>query len=155
VTEDPRATPRSNGGIPERRTTGVQEGELQRIVREAAAAARMPISVLSLIEHGRRWIAATLGTGLIDRPELDTFFSQLIVQPGEPLIIMDVALDKRFTRKKPVQDAIRFVAGFPIVDRGGYIMGSLYVAHSSCVAEVPDLSSVARLAREAERLLAK
>jgi GAF domain-containing protein len=155
VTEDPRAIPRGNGGISERRTTGVQEGELQRIVREAAAAAKMPMSVLSLIEQGRRWIAATLGTGLIDRPELDTFFSQLIVQPGEPLIISDTALDKRFTRYKRVREAVRFIAGFPIVDRGGYMLGSLYVAHFRRIEEIPDLSSVARLAREAERLLGK
>ena len=152
---DPRIVRRGNGGLPEVRTTGVRDGELQRIVREAAATAKMPVSVLSVIDQGRRWIAATFGTGLIDRAELDLFLSQIIVHPGEPLIILDVASDKRFVHHKPVQDAIRFIAGFPIVDRGGYMLGSLYVAHSSCVEEVPDLSSVARLAREAERLLGR
>lgn len=155
MTSDPREVRRGNGDRPEARTTGVRDGELQRIVREAAAAAKMPVSVLSVIDQGRRWIAAALGTGLIDRAELDTFFSQMTVHPGEPLIILDVASDQRFAHHKPVQDAIRFIAGFPIVDRGGYMLGSLYVAQSSCVEEVPDLSSVARLAREAERLLAK
>jgi GAF domain-containing protein len=139
----------------ERQTTGEREGELQRIVSEAATVVGMPAAILSIIDQGRRWIAGNLGAELIDKVELDTFLSQLILKPGEPLIVLDTSLEKRYSGFKNVKGGIRFLAGFPIVDRGGYMLGSLYVAGFDPLQEAPDLSSVARLAREAERLLAR
>jgi GAF domain-containing protein len=112
----------------ERQTTGEREGELQRIVSEAATVVGMPAAILSIIDQGRRWIAGNLGAELIDKVELDTFLSQLILKPGEPLIVLDTSLEKRYSGFKNVIGEIRFLAGFPIVDRGGYMLGSLYVA---------------------------
>lgn len=150
MTEHVRRNSRHRNLNTERQTTGEREGELQRIVREAATVVRMPVAILSIIDQGRRWMAGDLGAESIDKVELGTFLSQLILKPGEPLIVLDTSLEKRYSKGR-----IRFFAGFPIVDRGGYILGSLFVAGFDPLQEVPDLSSVARLAREAERLLAR
>jgi len=138
-----------------RQTTTEREGELKRIVNQAAVLARTPIASVSIIDRDRQWIAAGHGIEIIETPRSASICSRVILRPGEPLVILDARQDERYASIPTVKNApfIRFYAGIPLVNRAGYALGALCVVDTVPRNEAPDLTALGRLAREAERLI--
>jgi len=138
-----------------RRTTSEREGELQRIVERAAAVAGTPMASVSLIDRERQWLAARLGVAFKETPRSASICSRVILRPGEPLVILDAQRDERYAAIPSVVDApyVRFYTGIPLVNRAGYALGALCVVDTVPRHEPPDLMTLARLAREAERII--
>jgi GAF domain-containing protein len=138
-----------------RQTTTEREGELKRIVNQAAALARTPIASVSIIDGNRQWIAAGHGIDVPETPRSASICSRVILRPGEPLVILDAREDERYASISSVANApfVRFYAGIPLVNRAGYALGALCVVDTVPRDEAPDLTALGRLAREAERLI--
>ncbi len=106
--------------------------QLDAFAAKVAAAFDMPIALVSLVdaEH-QRWPGAA---GL--PPDLEasrmaprsTSICGHVVAGGEPLVIRDVAKDRRFA-KNPflLEKGIRFYAGAPLRTASGFVLGSLCV----------------------------
>lgn len=138
-----------------RKTTTEREGELKRIVEQAAALARTPIASVSIIDRNRQWIAAGHGIDVTETPRSSAICDRVILRPGEPLVILDARKDERYASFPTVAEApfVRFYAGIPLVNRAGYALGALCVVDMVPRDEAPDLMALGRLAREAERLI--
>lgn len=138
-----------------RQTTTERAMELQRIVEEAADAAQTPIASVSIIDGNRQWFAARLGLAEAETARSTSICSRVILRPGEPLVILDAQGDPRFAANPNVAHApfVRFYAGIPLVDHGGYALGALCVVDTAPRRSAPDLMALGRLAREAERLI--
>jgi GAF domain-containing protein len=138
-----------------RQTTSERDGALQRIVEEAAARARTPIASVSIIDRDHQWIAAMLGTDARETLRLDSLCSRVILRPGEPLVILDADQDERYAAVQEVSAApfIRFFVGISLINRAGYSFGALCLADTVPRREMPDLTALERLAREAERFI--
>ena len=122
-----------------RQTTSEREGELQRIVEQAAAIAQAPIASVSIIET----------------PRSASICNRVILRPGEPLVILDAQQDERYATISTVANPpyVRFYAGIPLVNRAGYALGALCVVDMVPRTAAPDLLALGRLAREAERVI--
>lgn len=136
-------------------TTSEREGELQRIVEQAAALLKTPIASVSLIDRDRQWFAARVGIDAPETPRAVSICNRVILRPGEPLVILDARQDARYAMIPSVLEApfVRFYAGIPLVNRAGYALGALCVADTEPRTEVPSLTALERLAREAERIV--
>ncbi len=106
--------------------------QLDAFAAKVAAAFDMPIALVSLVdaEH-QRWPGAA---GL--PPDLEasrmaprsTSICGHVVAGGEPLVIKDVAKDRRFARNPfLLEKGIRFYAGAPLRTSSGFVLGSLCV----------------------------
>jgi GAF domain-containing protein len=129
--------------------------ELVRIAREAALHYGMPIAAISLLSRDRQLLVARCGTELWETARADSFCTVAIQRPGEPLLVADACADPRFAERASVTGPpfIRFYAGMPIVDRGGYALGALCIADTEPHHERADLSSLMMMAHEVERRL--
>lgn len=138
-----------------RQTTSERETELRRIVQRAAVLANTPIASVSIIDGDRQWIAAALGIDVVETPRSAAICNRVIMRPGEPLVILDATADERYASMPPVVESpfVRFYAGIPMVNRAGYALGALCVVDTVPRTEAPDLTALARLAREAERVI--
>ncbi len=138
-----------------RQTTSEREGELQRIVEQAAAIAQAPIASVSIIDRDRQWIAAGLGIDVSETPRSASICNRVILRPGEPLVILDAQQDERYATISTVANPpyVRFYAGIPLVNRAGYALGALCVVDMVPRTAAPDLLALGRLAREAERVI--
>jgi GAF domain-containing protein len=135
----------------------MRDPKLQKIVDEAAEHFHTPIAAISIIDRDRQWFAARAGIDAEETPRAVSFCAHAIHRPGEPLIVPDARRDQRFQGNPLVMFAphIRFYAGVPLVDRQGYPLGALCVIDSKPRDEPPNMFELSRLAREAERLIAK
>ena len=138
-----------------RTTIGRREGDLQRIVEEAAAFAKAPIASVSMIDRDRQWFVATVGLDADEARRLDSICNRVILQPGEPLVILDAHQQDQYANVPAVTAApfVRFYVGISLVDRAGYALGTLSVANTAARREAPELTTLKRLAREAERII--
>ena len=99
-----------------------------RIVRVAALLADMPISLISLLDEDRQWFKARLGLSITETPRSWAFCNYTILE-NKIMIVEDATLDPRFADNPLVtgQEAIRFYAGVPLLDRNACRLGSLCV----------------------------
>lgn len=136
-------------------TTSEREGELQRIVERAAVVARTPIAAISIIDRDRQWIAARFGTDISETPRSASICSLAILRPGDPLVILNVRQDERYSTLPAVANPpfVRFYAGIALVNRAGYALGALCVVDIVPRSVAPDLLALGQLAREAERVI--
>jgi GAF domain-containing protein len=129
--------------------------ELVRIARQVADRYGVPIAAISLISGDRQLLVARCGTDLWEAARADSFCADAIARPGEPLLVADAAADPRYVNKPAVTGTpgLRFYAGMPIVDRGGYPLGALCIADTEPHHDLPDLSTLMVMAHEVERRL--
>ncbi|MGK6323936.1 GAF domain-containing protein [Sphingomonas sp. DT-51] len=133
-----------------------RRGVLQDMVDQAARVAATPIAAISIIDRQRQCFVARVGDLAEEMPRAVSFCSHAIHRPGDPMIVPDARDDPRFAANPLVTAApfIRFYAGLPLVDRGGYAIGALCVIDDRLHESLPDFYRLAELAREVERLIA-
>jgi excisionase family DNA binding protein len=114
------------------RATGLLDSEAEavfdRLTWLATQVTGCPIALLSLVTARRQWFKSRSGLGLPQTPREDAFCSHTIAGSG-PLIVPDALLDARF-RENPLVTGtpfVRFYAGFPLTDSGGFRLGALCV----------------------------
>jgi GAF domain-containing protein len=128
---------------------------LQRIVRMAVSAYDVRYAAITIIDRSRQWFIARMGLDMDGTSRDVSFCAHAIHRPGEPLIVADTLCDRRFSANPLVVEAphVRFYAGMPIVDHGGYPLGALCILDSEPRDPDFDTIELTRLAREAERLI--
>lgn len=131
--------------------------DLTRIVERAAELYDMPIAAITIITGDRQVVIARRGTEILETPREQSFCTEAINRPGEPMVVEDAAADPRFASKATVKGPphIRFYAGVPIVDRGGYALGALCIADTRMRPSRPDLTALMMMAHEVERRMAQ
>ncbi|GAB3047547.1 sensor histidine kinase [Spirosoma pulveris] len=104
------------------------EAAIERITRLACLLCQTPIARVTRLDQHRQGIKATLGSTTGELPR-QVVFCQQVVTAGAPLEVPDTTRDSRF-REHPLvtaDPAIRFYAGYPLVDPEGYVVGTLCV----------------------------
>jgi hypothetical protein len=103
------------------------EPAFDEIVILAANIARVPTSLVSLIDEDRQWFKARTGTTVCETNR-DASFCQHIIPTKRPLVVEDARLDPRFLSNPLVLTGqVIFYAGVPLVLPGGQVLGSLCV----------------------------
>jgi diguanylate cyclase (GGDEF)-like protein len=105
------------------------EMEFDTLTRVAAHALGTPAAVIGLMDSDRLWFKSRLG---LEVPQLDrqiAFCAHAIMQPDEPLVVEDLRQDRRFQGNPLVTQAphLCFYAGAPLIDRNGYVLGTIAV----------------------------
>lgn len=138
-------------------TSRPRHAGLQRIVERAAEICGTAIAAITIIDRDRQWFAARTGIDGDEGPRSEAFCAYTILRPGEPMVVSDASADSRFSTHPAVtgEPCIRFYAGVPLVDGGGYALGALCVADTHPRNEAPDLHELGYLARAAERIIAQ
>ena len=129
------------------------DAELARIVRRAANCYGVPIAGVTIISGERQLVIVQNGSGLLEVTRDQSFCAEAIKRPGESMVVDDAAADPRFASAALVKGPpfIRFYAGVPIVDRGGYALGALCIADTALQPGRPDLTALMMMAHEVER----
>jgi len=104
------------------------EETYDELTRLAAQICGVPIATISLIDENRQWFKANVGMDMAETPR-DVSFCNQTIQQTELLVVPDATRDARFANNPYVLNNpnIRFYAGFPLLSREGYGMGSLCV----------------------------
>jgi excisionase family DNA binding protein len=114
------------------RATGLLDSEAEavfdRLTWLATQVTECPVALLSLVTARRQWFKSRAGIALPQTPREDAFCSHTIAGGG-PLVVPDTLQDARFRDNPLVARAphIRFYAGFPLIDGGGFRLGALCV----------------------------
>jgi GAF domain-containing protein len=108
------------------------EGVYDDITRIACEIAGTPIALLSLIDSNRHWVKSSEGLDVREIPREYSFCAHAILNPDEMLVVEDTRYDERFhdnplTKSDP---GVIFYAGVPIVNDGGFALGSLCIIDS-------------------------
>lgn len=106
-----------------------ETSEFDSLTQLGAKITNSPICLITLIDEERNWFKAHLGTELTEDPRDRSFCGHAINQPESPLIVDDATKDKRFFDNPLVkgETQIHFYAGFPIVNKEGYALGTICV----------------------------
>jgi GAF domain-containing protein len=133
-----------------------REVELQRIAIEASTAAKSPIAFISILSSDRQRLVVAIGLNADEYPRLELICKRVILQPGDPLVILDTHKNEVYSKFLAVSAPpfVRFYVGIPLVDRAGYALGTLSIANTISQREEPDLTTLKHLAHEAERIIA-
>jgi signal transduction histidine kinase/CheY-like chemotaxis protein len=94
---------------------------LEDVVCVAAALARTPIALVTLVDRDRQWFKANVGLeGAKETGRDVSFCGHAILRPDEPLVVEDAQRDPRFADNPLVTGAahVRFYAGFPLLGSG-------------------------------------
>lgn len=104
------------------------EPEFDAIVREAAAAAGVPIALISLVDENRQWFKARVGLNATETPRAISFCTHAI-HGTEMLEVADATADARFATNPLVTGGpgIRYYAGTPLKTATGRRLGTLCV----------------------------
>ncbi len=105
------------------------EADYDNIAQLAAQLCQTPIAQINFIDQTRQWVKANRGFTTGSTPIDESFCGHTILDPLNPLIVEDARLDARFAHNPLVnqQAHIVFYAGLPLVDPGGFALGSLCV----------------------------
>jgi predicted PurR-regulated permease PerM/methylmalonyl-CoA mutase cobalamin-binding subunit len=106
--------------------------DLDRITTKLARILDVPIAIVSLVDKDREFFKSQLGLSA-DLAEARGAARELsicthVVASNKPLIVNDLARDRRFARNPLIRDnKLRFYAGVPLKTPAGYAIGSLCV----------------------------
>lgn len=106
------------------------EAQLDDITSIASAITGAPISLITLIGKDRQWIKSVRGDVPVrEMPRDLAFCAHAINNPGEAMIVPSMDEDLRFAEHPFVTGDLRvkFYAGVPLVNDGGYPLGTLCV----------------------------
>ncbi|MCJ2058733.1 PAS domain-containing protein [Methylobacterium sp. J-048] len=105
------------------------EAEFDAIVKAAAAACGMPLSLINLIDRDRQWAKAMAGDGPKELP-LSTSICALAIAYDDGFEIPDATQDVRIAGNPLVtgKSHLRFYAGVPLKTPEGIAIGTLCVA---------------------------
>ncbi len=130
-----------------------QEDRFDRFTRLAAAAFRVPIALVTLVDRERQWFKSHVGIAHREMPRALAFCSHAIAL-DDMLVVHDTLHDERFAAHPHVMDAphVRFYAGQPLHSVDGLPLGTLCiidtVPHDFGAAERRMLGDLARLVQE-------
>jgi len=105
------------------------EKDFDELTELASAICGTPIALISLVDKDRQWFKSHHGLNVSQTDRALSFCAYAINKPEELLQIEDATKDKRFKDNQLVtgDPNIVFYAGVPLVDEGGYALGSLCV----------------------------
>ncbi|MBW8900660.1 MAG: diguanylate cyclase [Massilia sp.] len=130
-----------------------QEDRFDRFTRLAAAAFRVPIALVTLVDRERQWFKSQVGVAHREMPRALAFCSHAIAL-DDMLVVHDTLHDERFAAHPHVMDAphVRFYAGQPLHSVDGLPLGTLCiidtVPHDFGAAERRMLGDLARLVQD-------
>ncbi|MCO5946505.1 sensor histidine kinase [Mucilaginibacter flavidus] len=106
----------------------LSEAEFDRITELASIICDVPISLITLIDEKRQWFKSAKGIAGTETPR-DVAFCRYTIMDTAILEVEDATKDDRFKENEFVvnEPAIRFYAGYPLVDPQGHALGSLCV----------------------------
>ncbi len=98
------------------------------ITELAAFICDTPISLISFIDHDKQWFKSKRGLDVDQTPRSVSFCAHTL-ETAETLIVEDAQSDPRFKDNPLVlgDPNIRFYAGAPIVNGGGFVLGAVCV----------------------------
>ncbi len=104
------------------------ELEFDDLVQLAAKIAKVPMSLITLLDENRQWFKSSVGVGFKETPRELSFCSHTILG-NSLLLVMDTEQDERFSDNPFVTNApgIRFYAGVPLMSYRGNPIGTLCV----------------------------
>lgn len=99
---------------------------LDTVTRLAAAALRVPILIVSLVDRDRQWFMSKVGLDA-EQTSRDESFCAHAVSARRPMVVQDATRDARFAGNPLVLNAphIRSYMGVPLFTRGGQPVGTL------------------------------
>lgn len=105
------------------------EADFDDLTRLTATICQTPTVLISLVDEQRQWFKSRFGLDVCETPRSQAFCAYTIQNPSDVFIVENTLEDARFIHNPLVAGAphIRFYAGAPIVDSGGYALGSLCV----------------------------
>nr|WP_269468619.1 AI-2E family transporter [Alteromonas sp. ASW11-130] len=115
---------------------GLLEGQpveiFDNVTRALAKTFSVPISLISIIDSDRQFWKSQFGLpedlAMAGESARDTSVCGHVVSENQPLVIEDLAKDKRFANNPFLKSrGIRFYAGIPLRTRSGHAVGSLCV----------------------------
>jgi GAF domain-containing protein len=122
-----------------------------QLVREAKAFFGAQQAVIALVGRTRVYFLAEVGAGFDSLPREHSFCTYAI-HNRTPLVVEDTRLDPRFSDNPYVTGppGLRFYAGAPLVDAGGYCLGTFCLVdlqpRSLKLAEISRLEDFSRRA---------
>ncbi|HEY3851518.1 MAG TPA: diguanylate cyclase [Steroidobacteraceae bacterium] len=126
------------------------------VTRLAAAALKVPMVLVSLVDQNRLWFKSRVGLTLRESPRRGSFCAQAVLQRG-PLIVRNALADPRFSDHPLVsgQTRVRSYLGIPLYTRDRQPVGTLCALDTEA-REFGDVELVvlSEFAKIAEELLA-
>lgn len=125
-------SPQEIGRLKALETTGLigsaPERVFDRLTWLASWAAGTPMAMVSLVTAHRQWFKSRIGIDAPETPREWAFCGHAILGSA-PLVVNDATADRRFANNPLVTGAphIRFYAGFPLIEKHGYRIGTLCV----------------------------
>ena len=105
-----------------------EEQDFDDLVQQAAYICQTPIAAITLVDEHRQWFKSSIGLDAKETPRAMGFCA-CAIKSDQQLIVKDARKDKRFCNSPLVtgEPFIRFYAGTPLINPGGFIIGSLCV----------------------------
>ena len=90
------------------------EANFDSLTRLAAELTGAPIALISLVDEQRQWVKSRCGLEITETPRDVAFCAHAILDPSQPLIVTDAAIDERFSDNPLVTGEPK--ASFPYSD---------------------------------------
>lgn len=136
---------------------GESLASLDRVAEHAAASFAAGRASVCFVDDAFVWPAGSSGFE-VDDIMRDGSFCDVVVRGGIALLVADAQGDPRFRAHALVQPPIgvRSYAGVPLVDEGGYVLGTVALFSAEVGAfELDVLADLAKLARVIEAFLGR
>ncbi|MDE3253207.1 MAG: PAS domain S-box protein, partial [Bacteroidota bacterium] len=107
--------------------TGIEK-EYERFTQLASLICEAPISLITLLDEKRQWFKSKRGLPIRETAREYSFCQYAIMKPGL-LEVENAQEDERFQYSPLVtgDPNIRFYAGYPLIDKDGFALGTLCV----------------------------
>lgn len=105
------------------------EKDFDELTELASAICGTPIALISFVDKDRQWFKSHHGLNVSETDRALSFCAYAINKPDDLMQVEDAQKDERFKNNLLVtgEPNITFYAGVPLVDEGGYALGSLCV----------------------------
>jgi PAS domain S-box-containing protein len=104
------------------------EPEFDRLTQLAALICNTPVSLITILTDERQWFKSKVGLD-IDGTPIEHSFCNHAIRQSDIFEVTDATKDERFIDNPLVTGApdIRFYAGYPLIDKNGFPLGTLCV----------------------------